>query len=240
MASWAQVRTQARQLEGQVFLRPTYPGLVLDGLNFSQTETLLPQYGQFATLADIPTTPTEQERSLEQQLDDILDRRTTIIRQLPDHKNASDASEKQKRSGYYKLHEQKLNDNRSRFSNQRSQIHQKRQHAQLMKGVHRDAMNYRAADPATAESEYMLQERGRIDRSNQGADDLLARAYAVNEGMGLQREQLERIRRKALDVAGMVPGVNGLIGKISSKRRRDGAILGSFIALCFLVMFFLS
>ena len=188
----------------------------------------------------MPDTPTQEERSLAQQLEDILDRRTTIIRQLEDHKNSSDASEKQKRSGYYKLHEQKLYDNRTRFSNHRSAIEQKRQYAQLMKGVHRDAVNYRAADPATAEAEYMLQERGRIDRSNEGADELLAQAYAVNEGMGLQREQLERIRRKALDVAGMVPGVNGLIGRIASKRRRDGVILGGFIALCFLVVFFLS
>ena len=221
MASWAQVRTSARQLE-------------------TQTETLLPQYGQLATLTDIPTTPTDDETSVEQQLSEVLDRRTTIIRQLEDHKNASDASEKQKRNGYYKLHEQKLKDNRTRFSNHQRQIKEKRQHAQLMKGVHRDAVNYRASDPASAEAEYMLQERGRVDRSNEEADSLLARAYAVNENMGLQRENLERIRRKALDVAGMVPGVNGLIGRIASKRRKDGVILGSFIAFCCLVVFFFS
>lgn len=69
---------------------------------------------------------------------------------------------------------------------------------------------------------------------------MLARAYAVNEAMGLQREQLERVRRRALDVAGMVPGVNGLIGRIASKRRRDGVILGSFIAVCFLFVWFFS
>lgn len=86
----------------------------------------------------------------------------------------------------------------------------------------------------------MVEERGHIDRSNQEADSLLARAYAVNEGMGLQQQQLERIRKRALDVTGMVPGVNNLIGRISSKRRRDGVILGSFIALCFLIVFFLS
>ena len=86
----------------------------------------------------------------------------------------------------------------------------------------------------------MLQERGRVDRSNQEADSLLARAYAVNEGMGLQREQLERIRRRALDVAGMVPGVNGLIQRIGTKRKRDGVIMGSFIAVCILVLFFFS
>ncbi|KAL9090370.1 MAG: hypothetical protein Q9159_001997 [Coniocarpon cinnabarinum] len=198
MASWAQVRTQTRQLEGQ-------------------TETLLPQYGQLSTLSETPTSPTTNETSLADQVTTLLTRRATLLDQLADLRNTStDPSEKQKRTGYHKLHEQKLTDHRQRFSHHQSQIQQKREYAQLMKGVHRDAVNYRAAqDPASAEADYMLEERGRIDRSNQGADSLLAQAYAVNEGMGLQREQLERIRRRALDVASMVPGVNGLIGRIS-------------------------
>lgn len=103
-----------------------------------------------------------------------------------------------------------------------------------------DISAYRAADPASAESEYMLQERGRIDRSNAQADSVLSQAYAVSEGMGAQREQLERVRRRALQVAGMVPGVNGLIGRIASKRRRDGVILGSFVAFCFLCVWWFS
>lgn len=84
----------------------------------------------------------------------------------------------------------------------------------------------------------MLGERGRIDNSHNMADSVLSQAYAVNEQFGMQRQQLERVRTKITQAAGMIPGVNGLIGRIGSKRRRDGIILGSFIAFCFLMLLY--
>ena len=114
--------------------------------------------------------------------------------------------------------------------------------------MHRDISSYRSTqqdgDPGhnagAAEGEYMLQERSRLDSSHGMADNLLSQAFAVNEQFGVQREQLERVRRRAAQIAGMVPGVNGLIGRIGGKRRRDGIILGGFIAVCFLFFFFIS
>ena len=84
----------------------------------------------------------------------------------------------------------------------------------------------------------MLDERSRLDHSHNVVDSVLSQAYAVNESFGLQREQLERVRRRVLGVVGMVPGVNGLIQRIGTKKRRDGIILGSFIAVCCLLFLY--
>lgn len=84
----------------------------------------------------------------------------------------------------------------------------------------------------------MLQERNRIDNSHNMADSVLSQAYAINENFGLQRETLANINRRIVGAASQVPGINGLIGKIGTKRRRDGIILGSFIAFCFLMFLF--
>lgn len=84
----------------------------------------------------------------------------------------------------------------------------------------------------------MLDERRRLDNSNSIADGVLSQAYAVNESFGLQRETLTSINRKIVGAAGQVPGMNALIGRIGSKKRRDGIILASFVAFCFLVVFF--
>lgn len=84
----------------------------------------------------------------------------------------------------------------------------------------------------------MLDERRRIDNSHNIADGVLSQAYAVNESFGLQRETLSNINRRIVGAASQVPGINSLIGKIGTKKRRDGIILGSFIALCFLVMLY--
>lgn len=99
---------------------------------------------------------------------------------------------------------------------------------------------YRSANPAQAEADYMLDERRRIDNSHNMADSVLSQAYAVNENFGFQRETLASINRRITGAASQVPGLNSLMNRISAKKRRDGIILGSFIAFCFLMMFFFS
>lgn len=84
----------------------------------------------------------------------------------------------------------------------------------------------------------MLAERARIDNSHTMADGVLAQAYAVNENFAEQREMLENVRRRVTLAVGTIPGVNGLMSRIGSKKRRDGIILGSFIAFCCLAVFY--
>lgn len=67
------------------------------------------------------------------------------------------------------------------------------------------------------------------------ADTVLSQAYAVNESFVLQRETLASINRRITMAASQVPGLNNLIGRISAKKRRDGIIMGVFIAVCFLI-----
>lgn len=81
----------------------------------------------------------------------------------------------------------------------------------------------------------MLDERGRLDRSHDVADSVLSQAYAVQDNFAMQRETLSNINRRITHAASQVPGINTLIGRISAKKRRDGIIMGSFIAFCFVV-----
>ena len=81
----------------------------------------------------------------------------------------------------------------------------------------------------------MLDERRRIEQSHGVVDSVLAQAYEVNEGFAAQREMLQGVQRRITQAAGKVPGINGLIGRIGTKKRRDGIIMGGFIAFCFLV-----
>lgn len=68
------------------------------------------------------------------------------------------------------------------------------------------------------------------------ADGVLSQAYAINESFGTQRETLASVNRRIVGAASQVPGLNSLIGRIGAKKRRDGIILGSFIALCCLML----
>ena len=121
----------------------------------------------------------------------------------------------------------------------RTTLSEARDRANLLSSVRDDIESYRQRNPAEEEGDYMLGERERIDRSSAMADSVLSQAYAVNESFVLQRETLASINRRITVAASQVPGLNSLIGRISAKKRRDGIIMGLFIAICFLILWWL-
>lgn len=129
-----------------------------------------------------------------------------------------------------------MQDHRRELSRLKSTITDARNKANLLSSVRSDIDAYRSANPAQAEADYMLDERRRIDNSHNIADSVLSQAYAVNENFRVQRETLASINRRIVGAASQVPGINSLIGRIGAKKRRDGIILGIFIAFCFLML----
>ncbi|KAL2757525.1 hypothetical protein ACRALDRAFT_2098323 [Sodiomyces alcalophilus JCM 7366] len=218
---WTQLRQQARTLE-------------------SQTETLFHTYSQFSTVANIPPKPTDEERSTEAKLQEILDKRETVVSQLGRllDSDATLTSSALKQNNLSLLRE-KLAEHRRDLSRLRTSLSQARDRANLLSNVRSDIDEYRLQqrqqNPDAAEADYMLGERARIDNSHNMADSVLSQAYAVQDSFNLQRETLASINRRITHAASQVPGLNSLIGRISAKKRRDGIIMGTFIAICFLL-----
>ncbi|KAG7292237.1 hypothetical protein NEMBOFW57_002272 [Staphylotrichum longicolle] len=210
---WAQLRQQARSLE-------------------SQTETSLQTYSQFSTQTAIPPKPTEDEKNAEAKRETVI---TQLGRLLDSEATLTSSALKQNNLA---LLRDKLADHRRDLARLRATLKDARDRANLLGSVRDDISAYRAANPAAAEAEYMLDERSRLDRSHDVADSVLSQAYAVQDSFALQRETLASINRRITLAASQVPGINTLIGRISAKKRRDGIIMGSFIAFCFLMFWF--
>ncbi|KAL9116744.1 MAG: hypothetical protein Q9187_006731 [Circinaria calcarea] len=217
---WAQLRQQARSLE-------------------TQAEALFHTYSQYAATSNIPSKPSEDEKRTEAQIEDILERRESLISQLArllDSESVLTASALKQNN--LSRHREILLDHRRELSRLRSNITEARNRANLLSNVRSDIDAYRSSNPGQAEADYMLDERRRIDNSHNMADGVLSQAYAINDNFGAQRETLASINRRIVGAASQVPGINGLMNRIGAKKRRDGIILGSFIAFCCLVLFF--
>ncbi|KAF4985354.1 hypothetical protein FDECE_16622 [Fusarium decemcellulare] len=221
-AGWGQLRQQARTLE-------------------TQTENLFHTYSQFSAAANIPAKPTEEERNTEKKLEELLEKRETVIGQLARllDSEAALTSSALKQNNLSLLRE-KLSGHKRDLARLRSTLQQARDRANLLTNVRSDINEYRQNNPEAAEADYMLEERNRIDNSHSMADSVLSQAYAVNDSFNLQRETLASINRRITHAASQVPGINTLINRISAKKRRDGIIMGGFIAFCFILFFFLS
>lgn len=133
---------------------------------------------------------------------------------------------------------EKLAGHRKDLVRLRANLSDARNRANLLSNVRDDIQSFRAQNPEQAEAEYMLDERRHIDNSHSMADSVLSQAYAVQESFVLQRETLANINRRITLAASQVPGINTLIGRISARKQRDGIIMGSFVAFCFLMFWF--
>jgi len=70
------------------------------------------------------------------------------------------------------------------------------------------------------------------------ADGVLAQAYAVNDSFGEQRLMLSNINKRIKQSAMQLPGINTLIGKINTRKKRDSVILACLISFCFLMLLY--
>ncbi|KAL9129816.1 MAG: hypothetical protein Q9175_007186 [Cornicularia normoerica] len=218
---WAQLRQQTRTLE-------------------SQTEGYFHKYSQFSQATTITPKPTDDEEQTEATIQDLLEKREALITQLSRLLDSeSPLTTSALKSNNLTRHREILLDHRRELLRLKSSITDARQRANLLSNVRSDISAYRNSNPEDAEADYMLDERNRIDRSHSVADGVLSQAYAINESFGTQREALASVNRRIVGAASQVPGINSLIGRIGAKKRRDGIILGSFIAVCFLLVFFL-
>ncbi|KAI4863752.1 V-snare-domain-containing protein [Hypoxylon rubiginosum] len=217
---WAQLRQQARSLE-------------------SQAEALFHTYSQFSTVSNIPAKPSKEEQETESKLEEILEKRDSVVGQLARllDSEASLTSSALKQNNLSLLRD-KLAEHRRDLVRLRSNLEEARNRANLLSNVRDDIQSYRANNPEAAEAEYMLDERNRVDNSHSMIDSVLSQAYATNESFIVQRETLASINRRITLAASQVPGLNTIIGKISARKRRDSFIMGGFIAFCFVIFWF--
>jgi Golgi SNAP receptor complex protein 1 len=217
---WTTLRQQARTLE-------------------TQTDNLFHTYSQFSTATNVPPKPSDEEREVEAKIEDLLQKRETTIAQLTQLlENESTLSSSAMKQNSVSSFSQKLSSHKRDLVRLRSNLQHTRDHANLLSNVRSDIDQYRANNPEAAEAEYMLGERRRIDNSNSMIDNTLGQAMGISESFVTQRETIANINRRITLAANQVPGLNSIIGKISAKKRRDGIIMGSFIAFCFVVFWF--
>ncbi|RQM05093.1 hypothetical protein DH86_00003517 [Scytalidium sp. 3C] len=193
----------------------------------------------FAAVPNIPAKPTDEERETEAKIQELLEKRENLIAQLSrllDSEATLTASALKQNN--LARHREVLAEHRRELLKLKSTLQDARNRANLLSNVRSDIDAYRSSNPEAAEADYMLEERGRLDNSHNMADSVLSQAYAVNESFMLQRETMASINRRIKGAASQIPGLNNLIGRISARKRRDGIIMGSFIAFCVLMFLY--
>lgn len=134
-------------------------------------------------------------------------------------------------------HKELLQEHKTAIKRIQSTIQQERNKTNLLSSVRTDIENYRNGSTPTNvgdEQEYMRDERSRIDNSHNLADTILTQAYETRDEFMRQRANLTNIQNKVVHAASQIPGLNTLISKVNTRKKRDSLILATLITICIL------
>lgn len=87
---------------------------------------------------------------------------------------------------------------------------------------------------ANPEMEQLLRERNAIDNSMKSANSVLNQASNVRSELRSQGNSLRGVSGTMANIAGHIPGLNGLIDKIRKKRQQDDRVVSGVVAVCIL------
>ncbi|CAX40710.1 Golgi SNAP receptor complex member, putative [Candida dubliniensis CD36] len=205
-----------------------------------QTEQLLSKFSQFqqqqqqnqSQSLDI----TQEEITIRQQIEEIFQKRDAIISKL---NRISEVEPNLSTSKLQQLtrHKEKLNDDNLSFTKIINNIEDERNKNNLLFNVHRD-INHHKQQRNLDGNAYILEESERVNNVNSIADRLLQGAFATRDELLNQRQYLNNAQSQVASTMQNIPGLNVLISKINTRRKRDTLILASVIAICILFLFF--
>lgn len=201
----------------------------------TQTESLLSRYSSFAQ-----TTSSEQsgkEKKLDTQIENTLVKRQEIIDNLNDICSQNPSISASKLSQLQR-HKEVLQEHRKNFQNIRSSIQQERNRLNLLFSVKNDIAQHNSNTALNDEDEYMQNEARRIDQSHNVVDRLISQAWETRDHFTSQNTVLSNVNNKTLQVLQRIPGLNNLLGKINTRRKKNAVILSSVMTLCILFLYF--
>jgi golgi SNAP receptor complex member 1 len=218
MASFAQLRSQARALE-------------------TKTQDFLSEYSSF--VQSISSSATAEEVKLANNIDETVRTREEVVASLTRVLD-SDGAAPATKLHQLQRHKEILSEHKNEFQRIKSAIQHERNRTNLLTSVQSDIQSHRnRSTTPREEADYMLEERSRVDNSHNLTDSLISQAFETREEFNRQRQSLANVQRRLWNAASHFPGINTLISKVNTRKKRDSLILASLITFCILLVIFL-
>lgn len=209
-----------------------------------QTESLLSRYSKFQNNINSVSSSSEEEE-LVRKINEILIKRDELISKLT---KISEIDVNLSTSKLQQLtrHKEILHDQKNSFVKIQNKISEERNRSNLLFSVRSDINEHKQRVTASTtnssvpgnDNDYILDERTRVDNANSFADRLLQSAYETRDELYQQRFYLNNAQTRMLGVLQTFPGLNVLVSKINTRRKRDTLILASVISFCIIFLFF--
>ncbi|CAI5760323.1 unnamed protein product [Candida verbasci] len=193
------------------------------------TESTLSKYSQIDPIDDETETTTK--------IEELLEKREGLISKL-NRIHETDPSLSTSKLQQLSRHKEILNDHKLQYVKITDKLNEERNKNNLLNNIHSDLNKRREREREINGNDYINEESQRVDSLNSFADRLLNNAYLTRDELLNQRQFLNNASNSMLSMLQQVPGLNVLISKINSRRKRDTLIIATVISICIVLLFF--
>lgn len=113
----------------------------------------------------------------------------------------------------------------------------KKRHLHEFEHVNHHTKNQSATQ--NSETDYFLQESNVIDHSHNMTDQIISQAYAIREDFHQQNYMLNNMNQRISQTISYIPGINLIISKINTRRKKNNLILSFIISICIIMTYFM-
>ncbi|ORY94845.1 hypothetical protein BCR43DRAFT_525987 [Syncephalastrum racemosum] len=217
--SWDHLRRQARQIENEIELKLASLSKLGASVSNSRADD--------ASSVDKPSQELETEELLRQLENVIISMGKVLDRPSATPTNPS-------MMHMLERHKDILVDYNKEFRRVKMNIKAARDKADLMNQVQDEIRIFNTGQGDSAD--YYLSERNRIESSHRMTDSILEQAYATRQDISRQGRTLRTINSRVGGVIGRIPGINNLISRINTRRKRDTLIMAGVISTCIILI----
>ncbi|KAJ2003858.1 protein transport protein gos1 [Coemansia thaxteri] len=89
-----------------------------------------------------------------------------------------------------------------------------------------------------ADRDRLIMERSRIDQTHTDIDIVLEQAFSVRQDLAEQRSIIGGATARMVSVTERIPGINILLGRIRSRKRKEKVVLAIVLAICISILLF--
>ncbi|KAG4304283.1 hypothetical protein PORY_002258 [Pneumocystis oryctolagi] len=185
---------------------------------------------------DFVSVPFDSQVDFKERIEDLFNKREASILALSRLLDPDYGGDTIKQH-YVQRHKEILEKHKKEFQkmNKKKELEQSYSESELIKKnikKHKNTIN-------ESESDYFLQESSRLDNSHNMTDQILSQAYAIRDDFEQQKYILESMNHRISKAISHVPGINLLISRINTKKKRNNLILSLVISICIITTYFI-
>ncbi|XP_050441096.1 Golgi SNAP receptor complex member 1 [Adelges cooleyi] len=227
MATWEDLRKQARRLESEI------DSMLVSLSKISTNNPMM--YGDDESQLLLSDDRFDTATS---EIEELLTKLNVVNDKMGEWNTNSGHSNVSQNMHTVQRHRDILQDYTKEFQKIQSNVRARREREDLLHSVRQDIDGYKNSGTKNRRMDLYVKEHDHIRNSDRLVSDQISIAMETREHLVSQRHHFKRLQSRLHDLSSRFPALNTLVQKINMRKKRDSLIVAGVVVVCTFVILF--